>query len=119
MSNSSLRVGIAAVALLTASVLSGPAAQADSTLGKAGKAVAYPFQKAAKNAGPSAKIAGKSLTKAGKDVQYGVRKNTTNLSIDAHRATGHNSVERRKNGTKRHNTVVTPKGHLYRIHNNK
>lgn len=113
MTKTTVRVGIAA-ALFTAA-LSGPAAQADSPLGKAGKAIAYPFQKAGKNAGPSAKIAGKSITKGAKDVQYGTRKNAQNLSVNAHRATGHNSVVRRKNGIKRHDTVVTPSGDLKRL----
>ncbi len=114
MSKVTIRVGIAAVALLSAA-LTGPAAQAQNTLDKAGKAIAYPFKKAAGNAKPSAKIAGKAITKAGKDVQYGARKNASNLSVNAHRATGHNSVVRRKNGTKRHDTVVTPKGDLKRL----
>lgn len=114
MNKSTVRVGIAAVALLSAA-LAGPAAQAQSTLDKAGKAIAYPFKKAAGNAKPSAKIAGKAVTKAGKDVQYGVRKNASNVSVNAHRVTGHNSVERRKNGTKRHDTVVTPSGDLHRL----
>ncbi len=114
MSKSSLRFGIAAVALLTAT-LAGPAAQAQNSLDKAGKAIAYPFKKAAHNAGPSSKIVNKSVKKAAKDTQYGVRKNASNLSVNAHRATGHNSVVRRKNGAKRHNTVVTPKGNLHRL----
>jgi len=114
MSKVTIRVGIAAVALLSAA-LTGPAAQAQNTLDKAGKAIAYPFKKAAGNAKPSARIAGKAVTKAAKDTQYGVRKNAQNVSINAHRATGHNSVERRKNGAKRHDTVVTPKGDLKRL----
>ncbi len=118
MNSHYLRLGIAAAALLAAA-LSGPAVHADSALSKAGKAVAYPFQKAAKNAGPSAKTAGKSVTKGAKDVQYGVRKNAANLSVNAHRATGKNSVVRRKNGYRRHNTVVTPKGHLHRLYDHK
>ncbi len=113
--NSTVRLGIAAVALLTAAV-AGPAAQAKNAVTKAGNAIAYPFKKAAHNAGPSSKIVNKSVKKAAKDTQYGVRKNASNLSVDAHRVTGHNSVVRRKNGTKRHNTVVTPKGHLHRLH---
>jgi hypothetical protein len=115
MSKVTVRVGIAAVTLLTAATLAGPAAQAQNAATKAGNAIAYPFKKAAHNAGPSAKIAGKAVTKAGKDVQYGARKNASNLSVNAHRATGHNSVERRKNGAMRHDTVVTPKGDLKRL----
>lgn len=57
-----------------------------------------------------------TLHKLGKAIQYPVRKSASNLSVDAHRATGHNSVEHRRNGDRTHNTVVTPKGHLYRIH---
>ena len=114
MRKSTLRVGIAAVALLTAA-LAGPAAHADNTLGKAGKAIAYPFKKAAHNAGPSSKVVNKSIKKAAKDTQYGVRKNAANVSINAHRATGHNSVERRKNGAKRHNAVITPSGQVHRL----
>ncbi len=114
MSKVTLRVGIAAVALLSAA-LAGPAAQAQNAAQKAGNAIAYPFKKAAHNAGPSSKIVNKSIKKAAKDTQYGVRKNAQNVSINAHRATGQNSVERRKNGMKRHNTVVTPSGDLKRL----
>lgn len=113
-----LRLGIAAAALLT-TALCDPSAQADSALGKAGKAVAYPFQKAAKNAGPSAKTAGKAVTKGAKDVQYGVRKSAANVSVNAHRVTNKNSVVRRKNGYRRHNTVVKPSGALVRLHDHK
>ena len=114
MSKLTVGVGFAAAALLAAT-LAGPAAQAESPLNKAGKAIAYPFKKAGHNAGPSAKIAGKGITKAAKDTQYGVRKNASNVSVNAHRATGHNSVVRRKNGTQRHDTVVTPAGDLKRL----
>ena len=114
MNKSTVRLGIAAVALLTAAV-AGPAAQAQNAATKAGNAIAYPFKKAAHNAGPSSKIVNKSVAKAAKDTQYGVRKNASNLSVNAHRATGHNSVERRKNGTKRRDTVVTPTGDLKRL----
>ena len=57
-----------------------------------------------------------TLHKLGKAIEYPVRKTATNASVDAHRATGHNSVVHRRNGNRTHNTVVTPKGHLYRIH---
>ena len=114
MSKVTVRVGIAAVALLSAA-LAGPAAQAQNAATKASNAIAYPFKKAAHNAGPSSKIVNKSIKKAAKDTQYGVRKNTSNLSVNAHRVTGHNSVVRRVNGTKRHDTVVTPKGDLKRL----
>ncbi len=57
-----------------------------------------------------------TLHKLGKAIEYPVRKTATNASIDAHRATGHNSVTHRRNGNRTHDTVVTPKGHLYRMH---
>lgn len=114
MSNVTVRVGIAAAAFLAASLV-GTAAQAQSTAAKTGNAIAYPFKKLAHNAGPSSKIVNKSIKKAAKDTQYGVRKNAANVSIDAHRATGHNSVERRKNGAKRHNAVITPSGQVKRL----
>lgn len=79
-----------------------------NSLHKLGKSIQYPFQKAGENVS-------KSTRKGAKDVQYGTRKNTQNLTIDTHRVTGQNSVERRKNGPYRHNTVVTPKGHLHRL----
>ena len=114
MTKSTLRVGIAA-ALLTVAALAGPAAQAQNAATKAGNAIAYPFKKAAHNAGPSSKIVNKSIKNAAKDTQYGVRKNASNVSVNAHRVTGQNSVVRRKNGAKRHDTVVTPKGDLHRM----
>ncbi len=114
MNKSTVRAGIAA-ALLTAAALAGPAAQAQNAATKAGNAIAYPFKKAAHNAGPSSKVVNKSIKKAAKDTQYGVRKNASNVSVNAHRATGHNSVVRRKNGAMRHDTVVTPKGNLHRM----
>ena len=112
MNKLTTRLGIAAVALLT---VGGPAVQAQNAATKAGNAIAYPFKKIAHNAGPSSKIVNKSVKKAAKDTQYGVRKNAANVSVNAHRATGRNSVVRRKNGAKRHNTIVTPKGHLKRL----
>ncbi len=57
-----------------------------------------------------------TLHKIGKALEYPIRKTSANASIDAHRVTGHNSVEHRRNGSYRHNTVITPSGHLYRIH---
>ena len=80
-----------------------------NTLHKLGKSIQYPFRKAGENVS-------KSTHKGAKDVQYGTRKNAQNISVATHRVTGKKSVVRRKNGTKRHNTIVTPKGHLYRIH---
>lgn len=123
MTHFSLRLGIAAAALLAA-LASGPvsAQTADrgavpekhesNTLKKLGKAVQYPVRKAGENVS-------KSTRKGAKDVQYGTRKNASNLSVNAHRATGKNSVVRRKNGKRRHNTVVKPNGDLHRLHNHK
>ena len=118
MNTSVLRLGIAAVALLSATLV-GPAAQAQNAVTKAGNAIAYPFKKAAHNAGPSSKIVNHSIKKAAKDTQYGVRKNASNLSVNAHRATGKNSVVRRKNGAMRHDTVVKPNGDLHRLNDHK
>ncbi len=79
-----------------------------NSLHKLGKSIQYPFRKAGENVS-------KSTRKGAKDVQYGTRKNTQNLTVNAHRAVGQNSVVGRKNGTKRHDTVITPKGHLHRL----
>lgn len=79
-----------------------------NSLHKLGKAIQYPFQKGGENLS-------KSTRKGAKDVQYGTRKNSQNLTVSTHRVTGQNSVTRRKNGTARHNAVVTPKGHLHRL----
>ncbi|MGI4788942.1 MAG: hypothetical protein ACRYFS_08830 [Janthinobacterium lividum] len=80
-----------------------------NSLHKLGNSIQYPFRKAGENVS-------KSTRKGAKDVQYGARKNSENLSVNAHRATGQKSVVRRKNGARRHDTIVTPKGHLHRIH---
>ena len=80
-----------------------------NSLHKLGSSLQYPFRKAGENIS-------KSTHKGAKDVQYGTRKNSENLSVNAHRATGKKSVVRRKNGPHRHDTVVTPEGHLHRIH---
>lgn len=79
-----------------------------NSLHKLGKSIQYPFRKAGENVS-------KSTRKGAKDAQYGTRKNSQNLSVSAHRVTGQNSVTRRRNGTARHNTVITPKGHLHRL----
>ena len=50
--------------------------------------------------------------KIGSALQYGVRKDSSNLSIDAHRALGHKSVEHRRYGHYRRNVVITPGGHV-------
>ena len=57
-----------------------------------------------------------TLSKIGHAIQYPVNKAGQNASVDVHRAAGHNSVEHRRNGNKTHNAVVTPKGHIYRVH---
>lgn len=57
-----------------------------------------------------------TLHKLGKAIEYPIRKTGKNVSITAHRATGQNSVDHRRNGDRTHDTVITPKGHLYRMH---
>ena len=79
-----------------------------NSLHKLGKSIQYPFRKAGENVS-------KSTRKGAKDAQYGARKNAANLSVSTHKVTGQNSVEHRKNGAARHDTVVTPKGQLHRI----
>jgi hypothetical protein len=53
-----------------------------------------------------------TLHKIGSALQYGVRKDASNLSIDTHRALGKKSVEHRRYGRYRRNVVITPKGHV-------
>lgn len=79
-----------------------------NSLHKLGKSIQYPFRKGGENLS-------KFTQKGAKDVQYGTHKNSQNLAVSAHKMTGQNSVTRRKNGAARHNTVVTPKGHLHRL----
>ena len=57
-----------------------------------------------------------TLHKIGNAIQYPIRKTTDNTSIDIHRAEGRKSIEHRRNGNKTYRAVVTPKGHLYRLH---
>jgi hypothetical protein len=57
-----------------------------------------------------------AFQKAGKAIQYTVRKDSSNVSIDTHRAFNKNSVERRKNGRHRHNSIITPGGSVKRMH---
>lgn len=57
-----------------------------------------------------------SIHKLGKAIEYPFRKTGANVSITTHRALGKNSVEHRRNGNRTHDTVITPKGHLHRIH---
>jgi len=85
-----------------------PESHDSNPLHKLGKSIQYPFRKAGENVS-------KSTRKGAKDVQYGTRKNTQNLTISTHRVVGQNSVEHRRNGAARHNTVITPKGHLHRL----
>ena len=107
---------LAAAVLLSAASVSAqtpergavPQPHDSNSLHKLGKSIQYPFQKGGENLS-------KSTRKGAKDVQYGTRKNSANLSIAAHRTVGQNSVEHRRNGTARHNTVITPKGHLHRL----
>ncbi len=57
-----------------------------------------------------------SLHKFGKAIQYPFRKAGENTSVAAHRTVGAKSVVHRRNGNKTYRTVVTPKGHLHRLH---
>jgi hypothetical protein len=57
-----------------------------------------------------------TLHKIGKAIQYPVRKDTSNLSVDTHRALKHKSVVHRRNGNKTYRSVVTPGGHVKRLH---
>ena len=57
-----------------------------------------------------------TLHKLGNAIQYPVRKASENTSITAHRTVGENSIEHRRNGSKRYNSVITPKGHIHRMH---
>jgi len=112
-----------AVALLAAATVSSAFAQEkhdSNTLHKLGGAIQYPLRKAGENASKSthkgAKDVRKATVKGAKDVQYVTKKTAENTSVTAHRATKKNSVVRRHNGSKRHDTVVTPVGDLKRIH---
>lgn len=55
-----------------------------------------------------------TLHKIGKAIQYPVRKNTSNLSVDVHRAEGRKSVVHRRNGNKTYRAVITPNGKIHR-----
>ena len=57
-----------------------------------------------------------TLHKLGNAIQYPIRKASENTSIAAHRTVGENSIEHRRNGSKRYNSVITPKGHIHRLH---
>ena len=57
-----------------------------------------------------------TLHKLGNAIQYPIRKAGENTSITAHRTVGENSIEHRRNGSKRYQSVITPKGHIHRLH---
>ena len=57
-----------------------------------------------------------TFSKIGHAIQYTTRKDTSNLSIDTHRAINHKSVEHRRHGRARRNVVITPGGHVKPIH---
>lgn len=58
-----------------------------------------------------------SLQKAGKAIQYTTRKDTENISQDAHRAVHENSVHVNRTGENAHTRyVLTPSGNKYRIY---
>ncbi len=57
-----------------------------------------------------------TLAKIGKALQYPVNKSAQNLSVDTHRALKHKSVVHRRNGNRTYRSVVTPKGHVKRLH---
>jgi len=59
-----------------------------------------------------------TLSKIGHAIEYGVRKDATNVSKVTHRAIGHNSVVRRNHGRRHYNRVLTPSGHLRRVRHN-
>lgn len=57
-----------------------------------------------------------TLHKLGNAIQYPIRKASENTSIAAHRTVGENSIEHRRNGSKRYQSVITPKGHIHRLY---
>jgi len=59
-----------------------------------------------------------TFSKIGHAIQYGVRKDATNVSKGTHRALGHNSVVRRNHGHHHYNRVLTSQGHLRPVHHN-
>ncbi len=98
------RAQSAALAAALFCTLLAPVAQAQGTLGKIGKAIQYPVNKAGQNLS-------KTAHKTAKTVQYPVRKAGENTSVAAHEATNKNSVIRRR--AKARNRVVTPNGKVY------
>ncbi len=81
------KLGIAALAATVLAVTPALAKHQSNTLRKLGGAIQYPFNKAAQN-----------------------------TSVTAHRVINHKSVMHRRNGNRTHKVVITPKGHIYRIH---
>ena len=57
-----------------------------------------------------------TFSKIGHAIQYGVRKDATNVSDVTHRAIGHNSIVRRNYGHHHYNRVLTSQGHLRPVH---
>jgi hypothetical protein len=57
------------------------------------------------------------LRKIGSTLQYGVRKDVSNLSVDTHRAIGHKSVVNRHYAGRHVKRVVTPAGKLKPVKN--
>lgn len=57
-----------------------------------------------------------TLHKIGKAIAYPVRKDAANVSVDTHRAINHKSVVHRRNGNRTYRSVVTPGGHVKRLH---
>jgi hypothetical protein len=68
----------------------------------------------APNAGYAAKHDSNTLHKLGKAIQYPVRKDTENLSVDTHRTEHRKSVESMR--PQRATAVVTPNGKQFVIH---
>ncbi len=95
----------AALAVVLSTAMIAPGVRADghdsNTLHKIGKAIQYPVRKAGENTSKTAR-------KTGKAVQYPVRKAGEHASVATHRATGKNSVIRRRPQHK--NVVVKPSG---------
>jgi hypothetical protein len=57
-----------------------------------------------------------TFSKIGHAIQYTTNKAAQNLSVNTHRAINHKSVMHRRNGNRTHKAVITPGGHIYRIH---
>ncbi len=81
-----------------------------------GCAAAIAFVAPVAQADPPGKHDSNTLHKVGKAIEYPVRKAGVNTSIAAHRAIGHNSVVHRRNGNRTYRSVITPNGHVHRLH---